>query len=403
MLKDFFILALNNIKRRKLRSWLTMLGIFIGIAAVVSLVSLGQGLQASIKEQFESIGANKIFVSPGAGFAPPQAFRDKLTSRDLDAAKDVRGIEIAVGIIDEFVKVKFNGKVQSLPMHSHPTKGEEGKLADEFERFEFEQGRTFKKSGEVVVGYALANDDRIFGKKVKLSDKLNIENKNFEIVGILKSKGNPIEDRHIYTEKTEAEKIVNLKDQFDFIILNVREGENISKVAEEVKEKIRKARDLKKGEEDFTVQTFESIFGAFTNIFNIVQIVVIGIAAISLIVGGIGIANTMYTGVLERTREIGIMKAIGARNSDVLLIFLFESGLLGLAGGIIGEVLGISIGKAVEFVGIQKLGTTLLRASFNLNLIIGTLIFALLIGVISGIFPAKQAASLKPVEALRYQ
>jgi len=141
----------------------------------------------------------------------------------------------------------------------------------------------------------------------------------------------------------------------------------------------------------------------FSNIFGIVQGVLVGIAAISLLVGGIGIMNTMYTSVLERTKEIGTMKAIGAKNSDILQIFLFESGLLGLVGGAIGVALGAGLGKGVQYAAAILLDSDLLQASITLPLVLGALTFSFLIGSLSGIFPAMQAAKLKPADALRYE
>ncbi|MFH1823570.1 MAG: FtsX-like permease family protein, partial [archaeon] len=139
------------------------------------------------------------------------------------------------------------------------------------------------------------------------------------------------------------------------------------------------------------------------DIFGIVQAVFIGIAAISLVVGGIGIMNTMYTAVLERTREIGIMKAVGARNRNILTLFLIESGILGLVGGAIGVLIGIGLSTGVAFVAAQALGTTFLRAVFPWYLIVGALAFSFGIGSLSGILPAIQASRLKPVDALRYE
>jgi putative ABC transport system permease protein len=140
-----------------------------------------------------------------------------------------------------------------------------------------------------------------------------------------------------------------------------------------------------------------------STVLNMVQVFLIGIAAISLIVGGIGIMNTMYTSVLERTKEIGTMKAVGAKNSDILFIFLSESGLLGLIGGIMGVVLGLGISKTVEIIAVTSLNTTLLKAAVPGYLVIGCLSFAFLIGALSGTIPALTASKLKPADALRYE
>ncbi|HIE33536.1 MAG TPA: FtsX-like permease family protein [Candidatus Altiarchaeales archaeon] len=149
--------------------------------------------------------------------------------------------------------------------------------------------------------------------------------------------------------------------------------------------------------------TTEQVRETVNSILLVIQIVVIGIAAISLIVGGVGIMNSMYTSVLERTREIGVMKAIGARNSDIMLLFLIESGIIGLVGGIIGCLIGVGLAKGVEFVATQELSTAILKASITPGLIIGALIFSFMVGCISGLLPAKGAAEMNPIDALRYE
>jgi putative ABC transport system permease protein len=154
---------------------------------------------------------------------------------------------------------------------------------------------------------------------------------------------------------------------------------------------------------DFTILTPEELLATFGIILNIITAFLAGIAAISLLVGSIGIANTMYTSVLERTKEIGTMKAIGARNSDIMLIFLIEAGLLGAIGGVMGILLGMGISKLIEFIVLNILGSNLLKVQFNIYLIVGSFAFSFLIGAFSGLFPARQASRLNPVDALRYE
>jgi len=189
----------------------------------------------------------------------------------------------------------------------------------------------------------------------------------------------------------------------DVIAVQVQKGVDANKVADDIERAMRRDRDLELGKEDFQISTPQQILETLDTILTMVEIVLIGIAAISLLVGGIGIANTMYTAVVERTKEIGIMKSIGAQNKDILLIFVIESGLLGLAGGAIGIVFGIGLSKLVEYLAFAFLGTSLIKAFFPWYLIVGSLVFSFLIGTISGFFPARQAASLKPVDALRYE
>ena len=174
-------------------------------------------------------------------------------------------------------------------------------------------------------------------------------------------------------------------------------------IVEDVKKDMREAHDVNEGEEDFSIQTPEQFMESFAVILDIVQIVLIGIAAIALLVGGIGIMNTMYTAVLQRTREIGIMKAIGARNSHIMYLFLVESGLYGFFGGLIGVTLGIGFAKIVELIFVQVVGPAFLVIEIDWILVIGTLIFSFLIGILSGIAPAKRASKLNPVDSLRYE
>ncbi|MBS3114919.1 FtsX-like permease family protein, partial [Candidatus Woesearchaeota archaeon] len=243
-----------------------------------------------------------------------------------------------------------------------------------------------------------------FGKAINVGSSVKINGETFEIIGILKKMGGPDDSSIIMTlddlrQLSGEEKIVSM------IFIKAKAGTNVTGVAERIEDKLKDYRNEKKSEEPktFAVSTSEQILQAFSNVFGIVNAVLVGIAAISLLVGGVGIMNTMYTAVLERTREIGTLKAIGAKNSDVLLLFLFESGLLGLVGGAIGIALGFGIGKGAEYIAAAALGTGLLKASFSITLVAGALFFSFTIGALSGVMPAIQASRLKPVDALRWE
>ena len=170
-----------------------------------------------------------------------------------------------------------------------------------------------------------------------------------------------------------------------------------------IEEKLRKYKGQKEGEEDFYVQTFEEIMAMFGSVINILNGILVLIALISLFVASVNITNTMYTAVLERTKEIGIMKSVGAKNSDILTLFLIESGLLGLVGGLIGVGVGAGIGKSVEYIALTQLGTPFLQASISLELVLGALLFSFVVGSFSGVLPAIQASRMRPVEALRHE
>ncbi|MCH7902390.1 FtsX-like permease family protein [archaeon] len=176
----------------------------------------------------------------------------------------------------------------------------------------------------------------------------------------------------------------------------------MKEVAERVEKKLKKSRDVNDKTQDFTILTPEELLESFGTVLNIITGFLIGVATISLIVGGIGIANTMYASVLERMKEIGIMKSVGARNKDILSIFIIESGILGAIGGILGVTLGFLISSAGGKIAAQA-GFSFLKPSFPLWLTAGSILFAFIIGAVSGSLPAYRASKLKPVDALRYE
>ncbi|MBS3163594.1 ABC transporter permease [Candidatus Woesearchaeota archaeon] len=407
MISDYFKLSLNNLKQRGLRSWLTMLGIFIGIAAVVSLISLGQGLQSAINEQFETLGADKITITAGSGFSGPPGSgfsTAKLTQHDIDIIKKVSGVKNIATMAFKQAKVVYRNEIKYTYVYGLPLEEETRKIVESMNNVDIAEGRRLKQGDKntVVITKNLAEGD-FYKKPVHLRDRILIEGKEFTVVGILDTMGNPVDDSSLWVSIDDYKDLFEEKEPIGIILVQVDSSSDVSVVAERIKDVMRRDRNLDKGEEDFRVQTSAQLQESFANVFGIVQAVLIGIAAISLVVGGIGIMNTMYTSVLERTKEIGIMKAIGARNSDILLIFLIESGLLGVAGGLIGVIIGMGISKLVEIVALNMLGTSLLKTSFSPTLIIGALLFSFVVGSLSGILPAIQASRLKPVDALRYE
>ena len=252
---------------------------------------------------------------------------------------------------------------------------------------------------KVVVGYLIAHGN-FFDKEIHVGDTLYISDIKFEVVGTAARIGNRQDDTQVYIPVDTAKEL--FKDPgYALIYAFTKKGFETSAVAEFVKDRMRRDRGLKEGLEDFTVSTAEQLMQVVGDVLLIVQTIVIGIAAISLVVGGIGIMNTMYTSVLERTREIGIMKAIGARNGDIATIFLLESGLLGIIGGVIGIAIGVAVGTGIEYVAQQN--NIAFTASFSPILIAGALLFSFIVGALSGLLPAMKASSLKPIEALRYE
>jgi putative ABC transport system permease protein len=403
MIEDFLTLSLRSMTGRGIRSWLTMLGIFVGIAAIVSLISLGDGLEAAINEQFEMLGKDMIYVLPGGLAEMFSGGTSSLSDHDLEVIRDVHGVDQAGGMVTMYAKVKFKDEVtysyvggidpgtQEIILDSSGLKVLRGQK-------EFRENDKYKAA--VGYEYWIGN---VFDTPVEVGDRITLNDKRFDVVGEMSRVGNPEDDKNIYIPMRGAQELFGIKDEYIAVIARVRPNYEPNKVAEDIEKAMRRDRDLKEGEEDFQVQSLEQMMDATSLVLDAVQWVVIGIALISLFVGGIGIMNTMYTSVLERTQEVGVMKAVGARNKDILLLFLIESGTIGVVGGTIGCLIGILISKGFEYIAITQFDIVLIKASITPWLIIGALAFSFLVGSISGVLPARQAAQLKPVDALRYE
>lgn len=406
MILDFAALAYKSVKNRQLRSWLTMIGIIIGIATVVALISLGQGMQDAISEQFSSLGTDKVFIEArGHAFGPPGVGAPaQLTEDDFDVIERSHGVQATVGRLIRIGEISFGDEIAFEYVVNMPKAQEERELVINAWKYVVEKGRMIRPqdSKKVVLGDNYATKKK-FRRNLEVGDKVTIQGKVFKIAGFLKRQGNFEVDDSILMTEDSMRNVFDLKDEWDVFMAKVSPGFEVPQVVETIRKNLRKSRNVKEGKEDFVIQTPEDILATVNNILLILQAVLIGIAATSLVVGGIGIMNTTYTSVLERTKEIGIMKSIGARNSDILTIFLLESGFYGLAGGAMGVTVGLGMSYLVQALANQALGTSLIGASFSPFLIVGSLVFSFVVGCLSGIIPARQASKLKPVDALRYE
>ena len=400
-LRDFLGIALKSISQRRMRSWLTMIGIFIGIAAVVALVSLGQGLENAITEEFEELGSDKIFISP-AGSLFSAGGVDSLADEDVDLVQDVRGVDSAAGYVMSSARVEWEDEAWYPFIWGIPTEEDRIELLEEV--FPVGEGRLLEEGekSKAIVGYHYATNPA-FDEKLYIDDDVSVAGKEFEVVGSFEEVGNRDDDRAIAIPLETARDLLDIPERLDSIVVRIEEGADVNDVESRIEREMRDDRDQDVGEEDFYVQTFMDLIEGFMSILNIVTAVLVGIAAISLLIGGIGIMNTMYTAVVERTKEIGIMKAIGAKNDDVLTLFLIESGILGLAGGVVGVLLGAGLASVASYLARTLGGFEYLVAQFPWWLIVGALVFSVVVGILSGILPARQASHKNPVDALRYE
>ncbi|MBI4158651.1 ABC transporter permease [Candidatus Woesearchaeota archaeon] len=393
MILEYFKLAVNNITHRKVRSWLTIIGIIIGIASIIALISLSLGLQNSIAEQFESFGSDKILVS-AATFQGPGSLSIGLTEKDVETVKKIQEFKVVAPFIAKPGSVEYKGESKFPIIFGGQPKESAELFAD---TRTLEKGRYLKEGDhyDAILGSRAAK--KLFKKEIRINNKIKINGKEFKVVGIFEEVGNQQDDSAISIPLDTFKEIFKSGDQIDFISAQVKPGSNIP----EVQKKLERLLKDKRGDENFNVVTPTQILEQISQVLGIVQAVLVGIAAISLVVGGIGIMNSMYTSVLERTRDIGVMKAIGAKDSDILKIFLIESGLMGFVGGIFGVVLGtllsLGIGQYATEAGFKLLVT------INPQLMLFGLFFAFIAGIISGVLPAYRASQLNPVEALRHE
>ena len=403
---EHFKIAIRNMSHSKLRTWLTMLGIFIGIAGVVALIALGNGLQTAVHKEFETLGLNRIMIQPaGAAFGPlsGELSTVKLTERDIDSVRKASGVENAGGFIVRNTNAKFKEKTHSANIFFHSTDQETLKVVKSSNLFKIEKGRDLRKGDvqKVSIGWSVAHE--FFDREISPGEELEIFGQKFEVVGTQKKVGSPIHDSSIRISSDGASAFADVSDKYTLIIALADPNADVEEVAKNIEKKLRSSRNVKEGSEDFSVQTSKQILNTVFAIFGIIQAVVVAIAAISLIVGAIGIMNTMYTAVLERTKEIGVMKAVGARNEDIIMIFLIESGSLGFIGGLIGIAIGLGAANIIAFIARQALGSNLFQVSVDPSILLGILAFSFVIGAFSGVLPALQASNLKPVDALRYE
>lgn len=394
-MKHYLNFAIQSIKHRKVRSWLTILGIIVGIAAIVSLISLSQGLQNAIQQQFEDMGANKFFVLPKSSAGLFGLESGKITNDDADTISGVSG----VNYVSSYLMGNFNVIYGKEEKYNSVIGFESEKTPQEFfegDGIKIDQGRWPQKNekGIIILGSSFAKD--AYKKEIYIGNKLEIEGQKFEVIAILQPIGNEQDDNQIYVAMDDERDLLEDPDGLTMIEVEIMEGFDINEVAQDAKTKLERARDA----EDIEVYTPDQILKQLGVILSVVQVVLVGIAAISLFVGAIGIMNSMFTNVLERKKEIGIMKSIGASPKDIKYIFMVEAGLMGLIGGILGALLGVFISFSVGEIAANA-GFLLLKIQVEWYVIIFSILFAFIVGIISGYIPANNASKLTPVEALK--
>ncbi len=397
---EYVRVAIEAIAANKGRSVLTTLGVIIGVASVVVLVSLGDGVRSYLAEQFAGLGANLIIVQPGhtetSGFGPPlQNVQRPLTLGDAEILKQratlLSGVagDLAGGGTVSYTNRARDVMVIGVGEDFWSVRDIHVELGHPFTADDEAARRRYAILGHTVV-HELFADENPLGKTIQVSGA------PFLVVGVTAPKGRMLGfdlDDLVFVPVTTTQDLFN-RDFVTEILAKARGRENVDAAVAQITDLLRRRHV---GHVDFTVHTQQDLMGTFTRIADTMGVVVLAIASISLIVGGIGIMNIMLVSVKERTREIGVRRAVGARKSDVLAQFLVESVVVSLIGGIIG----LAIGSGV--ITVSQIALPSLPAKMSLWIVALAFGFSAAVGILSGVLPARRAAALDPVEALRYE
>jgi putative ABC transport system permease protein len=399
--------ALESLASNKLRSGLTIIGIVIGVAAVIAIVSIGRGAEDTITGSIQGIGTNLLFVFSGGS----EDVRNPkpLTLGDVAAIADPFQAPSVVGVapvLQGTVQVSAGGETTTTQVSGiTPDYGPVRNLnvtEGEFIREEHILGR----ASVVLIGPEVA--ERLFGRREGLTgETIRVEGQPFTVIGVLESKGGSgfgNQDDRIMVPLTTAQTRLlrrSSRDRIDLLIVQAISADDVPRASDEIAQILRARHRTAIGADDFTILSQQDFLDTARTITSVLTIFLGGIAAISLLVGGIGIMNIMLVSVTERTREIGLRKALGARRIDILIQFLTESSLLSMFGGLIGIGLGALISYIVGQ--IAEAQGTAIDPQIGIDTILLATLFSTAVGLFFGLYPANRAAGLEPVEALRYE
>ena len=399
-----WMIALRALRRNLMRSALTMLGIIIGVAAVIAMVAIGTGAKEQVASSIAQIGQNTVLVMSGAGarggVRGGWGSSPTLTRQDYEAIRK----EIP-GVIRATPDVRKNAQVMAGNQNVNTTVNGAGEDYAEIRAWEFLEGGNFsaadvKASAKVaILGQTVATN--LFGDASPVGQVVRIQNAPYVVVGLLKPKGMSMmgsdQDDVVLVPWTSALVRLTGTDSFRSITVQAESAEQVETVMEELAALLRQRHRIRDGaEDDFHVRSQQEIMEMATSTAQTMTLLLAAIAGVSLLVGGIGIMNIMLVSVTERTREIGVRMAVGARGGDILLQFLVEAVVLSVGGGLIGIGLGEGIAQIVS----AKLGWNTLVSAESVALAFA---FSAAIGIFFGFYPARKAAGLDPIEALRYE
>lgn len=394
--------AIQSLRSNILRTSLTMLGIVIGISSVILIVSIGQGAVAFVTNELTSFGTNVFSIAPGGDGFSQFAGANTLTLEDVDAIKNDASLtnvkSVAVFNMSS-LPVEANGEEDMINVQGVTPEGLEV-LNPDIEEGEF-ISEDNESGGERVAVVGVDAVETFFGEDASpVGSTIKIDNKPFRVVGVLSSSsalaGGLFNNSIFIPYSVMSDQILG-EERIQEIDVNVHDPNQMNQTIEDVEALLRDRHNLDEGEDnDFVIQSFDDILTTVQTITNLLTTMVAAISGISLIVGGVGVMNIMLVSVTERTKEIGLLKAIGAKEKDILTQFLIESIVMTFMGGLIGIVLGvsgaflISLGVGIPF-------------AISVPAILMAVGVSTLVGVVFGLYPARRAARLSPIDALRYE
>jgi len=400
MLWNTLLLALRSIRRNLLRSFLTILGIVIGVAAVITMVTLGNGATKSVSDQISSMGSNLLMVMPGQRFGPGAIAGAPFKGADVDAVHNqITGARLVAPVVSKGATAVYQANNWSTVVT--------GSTNDYFEaaNWQIATGRRFteseERSGKAVCVIGESVRDKLFGRQNPVGSEIRIKQFSCEVIGLMKAKGQSSmgsdqDDIVVMPLRTVQRRLSGSQD-INRMMISVKAGASIDAVKKQLTDLMRERRNISENEDDdFRVMDTRQIAETLTATTKILTMLLAAVAAVSLLVGGIGIMNIMLVSVTERTREIGIRLAIGALEREVLLQFLIEAVVLSSLGGLVG--IAIATGASIFLAGVMNV-PYLFDPGINLL----SFLFSAAIGVLFGYFPARRAAGLNPIDALRHE
>lgn len=406
-LRAAIIEALESLNSNKVRTGLTILGIVIGVAAVVAMMAVGAGAQNTITGSINGIGTNLLFVFPGNTQQKVNNIQP-ISQADVNAISDAfqaPSVAAVAPVVNSNLNITYGGE-QTTAAVSGVTPNYQIVRSQTVTEGDFiSDSDQLGRASVAVIGSQTA--DKLFGRHDGVvGETIRIEGQPFRVIGVLESKGGGSfgsQDNVVLVPLSSAQSrlIHRNNNRFDVVYIEAAAADQVTAASDEVSQILRTRHRTQVGVDDFTIMSQQDIVSTAQTITGVLTIFLGGIAAISLLVGGIGIMNIMLVSVTERTREIGLRKAIGARKRDILIQFLTESSLLSLLGGLVGIALGWLIGFVVGKVAAAS-GTPF-TPSVSWNAILLATVFSTAVGLFFGIYPANRAANLEPVEALRYE